>query len=169
MGLKSLLKKASIGIGSLLLAGNLGCNSSRYHSNTDLQRSQPLEQENLEDKIVDSKPYEPELWRYIFPLNIFGGLLLKDFTHESSHAIAALACGAEIEDYHPIRFISGKYSEQSSSGAYVKIRDEDYFNASNNERAIMHIAGSVADAALIETINYNLRNGNISHFGQLLV
>ena len=160
MRLRSLLKKAGIGLGSLLLAGNLGCNSSSYNPNTDLQRLQPLEQENLEDKIVYSEPDELSLWRYVPPLNILGGLLLRDFTHESSHAVAALAIGMEIEDYHPIRFISGKYSERQTG--YVKVTDESYVNASNTERAIAHIAGPVADIALTEVINYNLRNGNVS-------
>ena len=157
MGLRSLLRKAGIGLGSLLLAGNLGCNSSRYHSNTDLER-QPVEQKDLE-QLTEYKPKSRKglkLWQY--PVNLAGGFFTHILAHEGGHAVTALAHGVGIEEFHSYPgVVNGEFH-----GGWVRYEPESYHDTSPQERALMSIAGPTADIALAEVINYNLRNGKIS-------
>lgn len=153
--LRNLLLAGSIGLGSILSTMNIGCNKEHYPYPTNYIEPQSV---SLEDKVNFEKQKKLNVLEY--PLNILGGLLIRDFTHESSHAVTALAVGMEIDDYNFIRFNHGKYSEYQQ--CWVTVIDESWHNASDNERAAESISGPISDMALTEVINYNLRHGNIS-------
>lgn len=81
-------------------------------------------------------------------LNLFGGLVLHNTIHESTHYIVADSLGGNIDE---ISIIPPYY--------YYDYDDNEDFT--NNERTTTAIAGPLASVALSETINYNLRNNNV--------
>ncbi len=165
MTLKSILKKASIALGSTLLAFNIGCNSLTSHPQNfqERQSSTSSEQENLEAKIKN--PVKIRKWQYSanIPANIFGGYLTHIYIHESGHAVTGLAMGVEIKEFRPYPGVI-KYDDGHTDfhGGWVRYTKESYDKLSNQEKALTSIAGPAADIALAEIINYNLRKGNIS-------
>jgi len=155
MGLRRYLRGALCGIVSGL-AGCMPANQIAGGIKPDFGQSIILEQK-LEKPIesISAKPRKMKMWEY--PTNILGGIYIRTFAHENAHALTALAMGEEITEYHPFPFIPNKWGMNFGYIIVPGIAD-----MSNEEKAIYAGAGPLADTALIEGINYNLRNGKIS-------
>jgi len=161
MKLRSIIKKTGLVLGGLLLACNIGCNARVQETRASPGLERAVSASFLETPL--EKPFEkhckdkqrPKYWQY--PLNVLGGIYVRALTHENAHALAALAMGEEITEYHPFPFIPNKWG---MNFGYIIV--PGITEMSNEEKAIYAGAGPLADIVLIEGISKNLRNGRIS-------
>jgi hypothetical protein len=152
MGLKLMIKKAEMAIGGLLLACNIGC-QARFQ--------EAIVGDGLEQAVqpqIEAKEKKTPLWQY--PVNILGGIFVSGSVHEGSHALAALSMGKKIEEVC-LPFMPNDYRQVLGYTISDDLNDT-HPDSSNNQKAFYRIAGPLGDVALIESINYNLRNGKIS-------
>lgn len=156
MKLKSALRKAGMALGGLLLACNIGC-SSRFTEAGILASEEGLEQHVEEPKAA--KPAEARVKAWQYPVNLLGGAFVSGSAHEASHALAVLSMGKRIDDFC-LPFVPNEYGQIMGYTISADLHDENP-DSSDSQQSFMRIAGTLGEVALIESINYNLRNGNI--------
>jgi hypothetical protein len=152
MGLKNIIKKAGMALGGFLLACNIGCNAGFSEPEQRLEQAV-----SNELKIPKTKPKIKFLQ---YPVNILAGTFISGSVHEASHALSVLSMGKGI-DYFCLPFFPNDYGRILGYTISNDLHDTNP-NSSNDQKAFYRIAGTLGEVALIENINYNLRNGNIS-------
>ncbi len=145
MSLRTILKKAGLTLGSILLSCNIGCNSLNYQNTNPT----PI---NLEEKV--SKPKRLKAWQY--PVNILGGYFLTAVEHESSHILTGAFYDAKFER------LEVPYEDGEGNTYACAVIWNTYPEIGSTEDTMIKLAGPLGQRLFVETINYNLRNGKIS-------